>query len=177
MLPPNWLLENPFRSLRLSANATSADAHKAASAMRRMAVLTAATLTESGFPALGPLTRTETSIRASLGRIESPALRIFDRLFWFHQTPSEDITPSDDDLRAPLRQAASRHDDALHALLRLYQTDPIPEDPESWSNAFRAWHIEFIFGISHFIRTKDLFDSPRRPFVGITQLGSILSSC
>ena len=140
MLPPNWLLENPFRVLRLSANATSADAHKAASTMRRMALLNAATLTESDLPSLGPLARTELSIRASLGRIESPASRIFDRLFWFHRTPSEVIAQSDDDLRAPLRQAASRHDDALHALLGLYQTKRIPEDPESWSNAFRAWH-------------------------------------
>ena len=50
------------------------------------------------------------------------------------------MEPSDDDIRAPLRQAASRHDDALNALLRVYQTERIPQDPESWSNTFRAWH-------------------------------------
>jgi hypothetical protein len=146
MLPPNWLLENPFRILRLSANATSADAHKAASTMRRMAVLNAATLTESDLPSLGPLPRSETSIRSSLGRIESPALRIFDRLFWFHNTNSDDTVPSSDDPRAPLRHIAARHDDALHALLRLYQAERIPENPESWSSAFRIWHTVVLSG-------------------------------
>lgn len=85
-------------------------------------------------------------------------------LFWFHQTPSEDIAPSNDDLRAPLRQAASRHDDALHALLRLYQAERIPEDPESWSNAFRVWHT-VIFSSEYWrlSKTLDAFGSFEPP--------------
>jgi hypothetical protein len=63
-----WLIENPYRVLRLSANATAMDAHRSAASLRRMAVLNVVTTTEADFPSLGPLSRTESSIRAALGR-------------------------------------------------------------------------------------------------------------
>lgn len=141
MRPPTWLLENSYRVLRLSVNASSADAHKAASTMRRMVVLNAATTTEADLPELGPLERTEASIRVALGRMESPALRISDRLFWFHETPIEQTSPSDEQLRAPLRQASLKHNNALRALLFLYQQDNISDDPEPWDRAIRDWNL------------------------------------
>jgi hypothetical protein len=52
---PRWLKENSYRVLRLSANVTATDAHKAASSMRKMALLGVNNSSDSDFPALGPL--------------------------------------------------------------------------------------------------------------------------
>jgi hypothetical protein len=68
--------------------------------------LDAITVTEADVSALGDVPRSETDSRAAVGRIESPALRIIDRLFWLH---SLGVTTSDDN-------SLKKHDLALMAL-------------------------------------------------------------
>ena len=145
MLVPSWLLENPFRVLRLSASATLADAHEAASAMSQMVELNTLAPAESDIPSLRPLTRTETSIQAALERIETPSQRLFDRLFWFHQATLEEITPAGvkPANKVPglsAQRTVVRHDDALRAFLRLYESDRVASDLLAWVEAFHAWH-------------------------------------
>jgi hypothetical protein len=53
-------------------------------AMRRLALLGVAETAAANMPTLGALPRTETDIRAAVGRLGNPAQRLADRLFWFH---------------------------------------------------------------------------------------------
>jgi hypothetical protein len=62
MPAPLWLLENPYRVLRLSANASSADAHTSASTIRRMVVLNALLAADVDPPQLGAITRSDATI-------------------------------------------------------------------------------------------------------------------
>jgi hypothetical protein len=62
MPAPLWLLENPYRVLRVSANASSADAHTSASTIRRMVVLNALLAADVDPPQLGAITRSDATI-------------------------------------------------------------------------------------------------------------------
>ena len=84
MFVPDRLKTNAFRVLRLSADATLSEIHKAAGSMRRAVSLGVADTTEADMPLLGEVSRTEPDIRAAIGRLENPTQRLSDRLFWFH---------------------------------------------------------------------------------------------
>src|ERR1039458_5855194 len=87
MFVPDRLKTNAFRVLRLSADCTLSEIHKAAGSMRRAALLGLADTTEADMPRLGEIPRTEADIRAAIGRLENPVQRLSDRLFWFYLTP------------------------------------------------------------------------------------------
>ena len=87
MFVPDRLKTNAYRVLRLPADATVSEIHKAAGSMRRAVSLGVATTTEGDMPLLGEMSRTETDIRAAIGRLENPTQRLSDRLFWFHLAP------------------------------------------------------------------------------------------
>jgi tetratricopeptide (TPR) repeat protein len=84
MFVPDRLKSNAFRVLRLSSEATLADVHRAAEDLRRAALLGTITANAEDVPTLGAIPNSEADIRAAVGRIENPGLRIIDRLFWFH---------------------------------------------------------------------------------------------
>ena len=139
MLIPQWLQTNPYRILRLPASASITDAHKAASAMRRMAVLELLNTIEVDVPSLGEVPRNETDIRAAVGRLESPSQRIADRLFWLHSAINTPDTDSLDDLRAHLKKAAWEHDQALQSLFSLYGSAETVDDPDAWTGPLKIW--------------------------------------
>src|ERR1700694_3233589 len=79
MFVPDRLKTNAYRVLRLSADATLSEIHKAAASMRRATALGIAGTTEADMPVLGEISRTEAEIRAAIGRLENPVQRISDR--------------------------------------------------------------------------------------------------
>ncbi len=137
---PGWLQANPYRVLRLSANASSSDAHKAASAMRKLAQLGIENTSEADIPSLGEIRRSESDIRSAVGRLENPSQRIADRLFWLHSATERPDANASGDSREPLKKAAWDHDQALEGLFRLYCSTSLSDDPSAWSNALRKWH-------------------------------------
>jgi hypothetical protein len=111
-LVPDSFRTNAYRVLRLSADATLSEIHKAAGSMRRAVLLGVANTTDADILLLGDISRTEADIRAAIGRLENPTQRLSDRLFWFHLAPeSRDAktpaSPSEPDA------VATNHDDAL----------------------------------------------------------------
>lgn len=136
---PQWLQTNPYRTLRLSANSSIADAHKAASAMRRMTILRVANIVEADIPSLGNVPRADTDILAAVGRLENPSHRIADRLFWFHYVTEESDADSSHDLRASLKSAGSEHDRALRDLFQIYTSPELGHDPTTWTEPLRIW--------------------------------------
>ena len=137
---PRWLQENSYRVLRLSANVTATDAHKAASSMRKMAALGVNNVSVSDFPALGPVPRTESAIRSAVGRLDNPAHRIADRLFWFHSVADDSALTDFDHAREPLKKAGWDHDLSLKFLFNLYSSTTVITDRSAWTDALRSWH-------------------------------------
>ena len=139
MFVPDRLKTNAFRVLRLSAEATLSEIHKAAGSMRRAASLGIADTTEADLPVFGEISRTETDIRAAIGRLENPTQRLSDRLFWFH------LPPGSRDAKAPARPSepngvASSHDEALRGLFGSFEAGFDDGGVPVWVRALRAWH-------------------------------------
>ena len=139
MFVPDRLKTNAFRVLRLSADATLSEIHKAAGSMRRAVSLGVANTTEADMPVLGEISRTEADIRAAIGRLENPTQRLSDRLFWFH------LPPASRDAKTPSRSseldgAAWAHDEALRGLLAAFIAGFDDVGVQAWVRALRAWH-------------------------------------
>src|ERR1039458_6243009 len=122
MFVPNRLKTNAFRVLRVSADATLSEIHKAAASMRRAVSLGVANTTEGDIPLLGEISRTEAEIRAAIGRLENPTQRLSDRLFWFH------LPRESPDSKAPARPTephgvAWNHDESLRGLLAAFEAN------------------------------------------------------
>jgi hypothetical protein len=98
--------------------------------LRRAALLDATTVTEADVPALGDVPRSEAGIRAAVGRIENPELRISDRLFWFDAVGVAGFEG------LPLK----KHDLALRAIFSAFSGDLDEECVWKWARALRAWH-------------------------------------
>jgi hypothetical protein len=138
---PQWLYANPYRILRLSASASLRDAHEAASSMRRLAILAIADASAADIPSLGDVPRTESDIRAALGRLENPSHRIADRLFWLHSRSETSDANGSENPEAPLTKSAFDHDRALEALFRLYPSESVADGPSTWTEALHSWRI------------------------------------
>ena len=139
MFVPNRLKTNAFRVLRLSADATLSEIHKAAGSMRRAVSLDVANTTEGDIPLLGETSRTEVDIRAAIGRLENPTQRLSDRLFWFH------LPPELRGAKAPTRPSESDgavwgHDEALRGLFSAFEAGFDDVGVPVWVRALRAWH-------------------------------------
>jgi hypothetical protein len=136
------LQTNAYRVLRLSASATYSDVHKAADSFKRLNTLGLIKSTEIDLPQLGPVTRSESNIRSAVNRMETPAWRLQDRLFWFHLTPKR----IDQDTVAHLLKkyhgnsealAALSHDDALHAILAAVVSELDEPGTKLWVQALQ----------------------------------------
>lgn len=144
MLSLEWIQSNPLRILRLSANATATEIHKAAASMRRAAKLQAVELNADDVPSFGAVPRTESDIRAALGKLESPTERLKARLFWFHSTlrpgglSSE--TNTSENPSSPLKQATAKHDQALCRLYEALMSTSNDSAIPTWINVLREWH-------------------------------------
>ncbi|MGB8681758.1 MAG: hypothetical protein WCD12_02640 [Candidatus Binatus sp.] len=143
MLAPDSLKTNAYRILRLSANATASEVHKAAARMRREAALGVTDTTAADIPHLGEIPRTERDIRSALGRLANPEQRLRDRLFWFHVPPeSKDAKaharPTDE--ANQMQRIACDHDEALGGLLASFEAGVDEPGLLLWIQALRRWH-------------------------------------
>ena len=136
---PNRLRSNAFRVLRVSADATLSEIHKAAGSMRRAVSLGLMFTSEADVPLLGAIPRTEADIRAAIGRLENPVQRLSDRLFWFHLPPESRIAdasqrPNESD------GAVRNHEEALRGLFAALEAGFDPAGVSLWTRTLRAWH-------------------------------------
>jgi hypothetical protein len=140
---PDGLKTNAFRILRLSANATASEIHKAAASMRREAALGVAHTTAADIPDLGEIPRTERDIRSALGRLANPEQRSKDRLFWFHMPlesgDSKACAPPTDECDQSQRIAWD-HDEALGRLFEAFKAGVEEPGLSLWIQVLRAWH-------------------------------------
>lgn len=136
MFVPDRLKTNAFRVLRLSADASLSEMHKAAGNMRRAVMLGVVNTTEADMPSLGGTSRTEPDIRAAVGRLENPTQRLCDRLFWFH------LPPRSQEAKAPTRsgQPVGDHDEALRGLFAALEDGFDDAGVRLWIRALREWH-------------------------------------
>ncbi len=138
MLLPRKFQMNAFRVLRISSGASLSDIHKAAASMRRAASLGIVNTSESDLPQFGEVGRTESDIRAAVGRLEHPVQRLGERIFWFHKPPGlgGDTVPlsSDQD-----RSSALDHDAALYQVFAAMLAVDDDKGFELWGKALRAW--------------------------------------
>jgi hypothetical protein len=140
MFVPGRLKENAYRVLRLPSEATVPEIHKAAADIRRAILLDAADPTPDDIPPLGPIIRTEATIRAAVGRLGNPAQRVADRLFWFHELPSRTSAGPCEAKQTELDEIASRHDRALHELFAAFSVGLDEAGVTTWTRALRTWH-------------------------------------
>jgi hypothetical protein len=145
MFVPDQLKSNAYRVLRVSANSTNSEIHKASASMRRAAKLDLVNTTEADMPLLGEIPRAESDIQAATSRLNNPLQRLRDRLFWFYLTPklldarttSRLIEAFRDNPEAP---AALSHDKALHVLFAAINSGLDDAGIQLWMTALRAWH-------------------------------------
>jgi hypothetical protein len=144
MLSSEWIQSNPLRILRLSANATATEIHKAAADMRRAAKLRAVKLNADDVPSFGAVPRSESDIRAALGKLESPTERLRARLFWFHSSlrPGElsPETDTNENQSSPLKQAVVKHDQTLCRLYEALMNISDDSAITTWVSVLREWH-------------------------------------
>jgi hypothetical protein len=95
-------------------------------------------------PLLGSVPRAESDIRAAIGKLESPAQRLKARLFWFHSSLRPGglslETDAGENPSPPLKQAASKHDQALCGLYEALMNASHDSAPASWVRVLREWH-------------------------------------
>lgn len=139
MFVPDTLKSNAFRVLRVSADATLSEIHKAAGAMRRAVALGLASTIEVDVPVLGDVPRTEADIRAALSRLENPTQRLTARLFWFRAAP-ESRTAEASSVTSEADRALLRHDEALRGLVAALGAGSDNSSLSLWTQAIRAWH-------------------------------------
>lgn len=144
MLSSEWIQSNPLRILRLSANVTATEIHKAAASMRRAAKLRAVELNADDVPSFGAVPRTESDIRAALGKLESPTERLKARLFWFHSSLRPGGISSETDTSenpsSPLKQATAKHDQALCRLYEALMSTSNDSAIPTWVSVLREWY-------------------------------------
>jgi hypothetical protein len=139
MFVPDRLKTNAYRVLRLSADATLSEIHKAAASMRRAASLGLTDTTEADMPLLGEIPRAEADIRTAIGRLENPVQRLSDRLFWLH------LPPKSQDAKAPARpgqldKSGWNHDEALYGLFAAFKAGLDDAGVALWVRALRTWY-------------------------------------
>lgn len=144
MLLPDGLSTNAYRVLRLSANASSSEVHKAAERARRASALGMAPSNDVDINLLGVLPQTDADIRASVSRLGNPAHRLKERLFWFHQVPEAELTdpsaPGSEFAAGDLAEIIRRHDEALRGLFNAFHANLDDAGAAAWVRALRRWH-------------------------------------
>jgi hypothetical protein len=141
---PDHVRLNAFRVLGLSVHASALEAHKAAASLRRATALGAVAPQAADLPALGEVPRNEQDLRMAVGRLENPAHRVVDRLFWFHRplgrpdvAPGADASPN---ALAELDSVARAHDAALYQLVAAHEAGTGAAALDVWVEALHHWH-------------------------------------
>ena len=104
---------------------------------------------------LGDVPRSEADIRSAVGRLENPASRIADRLFWLHS------------LSGTTNSFRNDHDVAFRMMIEVF-ADQLTEDGIwLWAKALRAWH-DVINDDQYWLRISELeieggFEPPAFP--------------
>lgn len=94
---------------------------------------------------LGPLTRTETDVQDAAARLGNPALRLRERLFWFHdgeelvQGISLASLSSAAATQCSASYPAARHDAAVIDLLAVFLLDPELKNERQWIDTLAEW--------------------------------------
>jgi hypothetical protein len=144
MLLPDGLSTNAYRILRLSANASSSEVHKAAERARSASALGLPPANDVDINLLGPLPQTDTDVRAAVSRLGNPAHRLKDRLFWFHQVPGAELpdpsAPGSEFAVGDLVDIIRRHDEALRGLFNAFHANLDDAGAAAWVRALRRWH-------------------------------------
>ena len=155
---------NAFRTLGLAATAAQGEVFDAAAGLRLALKLGVQKTFEGDLPWLGPVGRTESDVRAAVGRLSEPVQRARERLFWFHgrltDAPASTVAELSLAVDALLRgaptqvddadgvgvtgeAAAALHDAALLALAGLVRLDPLLGHTGEWARAFALWRRVF----------------------------------
>ena len=130
MFVPDRLKANAFRILRLPSKASLADVHRAAGDMRRAAMLGTITTGSDDIPSLGELPNSEADIRAAVGRIENPELRLIDRMFWFHSDKKSLVE----------KKTFIQHDSILHDLFDAFSETVDEACVQKWTKTLQTWY-------------------------------------
>ncbi|MBC7933153.1 MAG: hypothetical protein H7Z38_21530 [Rubrivivax sp.] len=139
------LAQSAFRTLGLAATASQREVFDASSSVRLALRLGVQKTFEGDLPWLAPVSRTESDVRAALGRLAEPSGRAFERLFWFHTALNPRPASSVAELRAAVDallsddSPAARHDAALLMLAGLLRLDPVHEEADAWAWALKLW--------------------------------------
>lgn len=123
--------KNAFRLLDLLSTASSEDIVKAGQAFARSAKLGAKRKIVNDLEILPPIDRDPQVLQTAADHLRSSKKRIFERLFWFHNSCSPTIGDEHSWL--------SRHDDALRKVLNVVVLDPELGDTAAWMDALRNW--------------------------------------
>lgn len=144
MLLPDGLSTNAYRVLRLSANASSSEVHKAAERARRASALGLPQANDVDINLLGVLPQTDADVRAAVGRLGNPAHRLRERLFWFHQVSGAELpdpsAPESAFAVGDLADTIRRHDEALRGLFNTFKANLDDAGAAAWVRALRRWH-------------------------------------
>jgi len=144
MLVPDWVRTNSYRLLQLSADANPRDIQAAAAGLRRAIALGVSDTSDGASPSLGDVPRSEGDIRSAGGRLENPAHRLQDRLFWFHFKPGAEEPTSKSwvsgSVRGPLDEPFREHDRALSELFAAVAAGSDASAVALWADALRHWH-------------------------------------
>jgi hypothetical protein len=144
MLLPDGLSTNAYRILRLSANASSSDVHKAAERVRSASALGLPPANDVDVNLLGPLSQTDADVRAAVSKLGNPAHRLKERLFWFHQVPGAELPdpspPGSEFAVGDLVDIIRRHDEALRGLFNAFHANLDDAGAAAWVRALRRWH-------------------------------------
>lgn len=144
MLLPDGLSTNAYRILRLSANASSSEVHKAAECARSASALGLPPVNDVDVNLLGPLPQTDADVSAAVSRLGNPAHRLKDRLFWFHQVPGAELpdpsAPGSEFAVGDFVDIIRRHDEALRGLFNAFHANLDDAGAAAWVRALRRWH-------------------------------------
>lgn len=125
--------KNAFRLFDLFSSASSGDIVKAGQAFARSAKLGAKRKIVNDLEILPAIDREPQLLQAAADRLRSSRIRIFERLFWFHNSFSPDT--GDD------QSWLSRHDEALRKVVDVVILDPELGDTAAWIDALKNWAL------------------------------------
>jgi hypothetical protein len=145
MFVPDRLKANAYRALRLSAEATLSEIHKAAATMRRGVSLGLANATDAPYTILlGEIPNNKATIQTATSRLENTSERVRDRLFWFHSATelnnAQACTHATEVIRGEPDGVAWVHDKALRGLFAALETGLDDAGILRWVRALREWH-------------------------------------
>lgn len=136
------ITRNAYRILGLPATATQAEIIAAGNAMRRTVKLDKPVNTPWDFPLVGKLNVSVTDINDALDRLNDPARRVIERLFWFH-TGSDKLDEATQQSYYFIADESSLdiHDAASLRLAGALTFDTTFEYISRWQRIIRDWQL------------------------------------